>query len=316
MPRNTTLLLVGLALAVSACDRKGAAIEKDYPVKQISEHVYVIHGPNEFPNKANQGFMNNPGIVLTKKGVVVIDPGSSLQSGEMVLKKIATITKDPVIAVFNTHIHGDHWLGNDAIFRAYPKVVIYAHPKMMAKTTEAGPFWVGFMNQLTDNAIRGTKPVPPNLGIENDETLTLGGLHFKAYHSGHAHTDGDLMVEVVEEKVIFLGDNVIDRAVRRMDDGSFPGSVKACDLALSTKAEHFVPGHGNTNGRALVTSYRDFLNTLYQSVKKYQAKGLSDFEMKDKVVADLKPYQQWLNFNSEIGKFISLAYLEAERESF
>jgi len=316
MHRKTLLFMTLLALAVTACDRKGPAIEKDYPLTKITDRVYVIHGPNEFPNKANQGFMNNPGIVLTRKGVVVIDPGSSLQTGELVLKKIATLTKDPVIAVFDSHIHGDHWLGNDAIHRAYPKAVIYAHPKMIAKTAEAGPFWIEFLNQLTDKAVRGTKAVAPNLGIENDETLALGGMHFKAYHTGVAHTDGDLMIEVVEEKVLFLGDNVIDRAVRRLDDGSFPGSVKACDVALATTAIHFVPGHGATNGRTVVQNYRNFLNTLYTSVKKYQAKGMSDFEMKDKVVADLKPYQQWINFDTEIGKFISLAYLEAEREAF
>ena len=31
--------------------------------------------------------------------------------------------------MFNTHVHGDHWLGNDAIRKDYPKAKIYAHPK-------------------------------------------------------------------------------------------------------------------------------------------------------------------------------------------
>lgn len=303
-------------LFTTACDRKAPAIEKDFPVSKITERVYVIHGPNEFPTEANQGFMNNPGFVLTKKGVVVIDPGSSLQTGQLVLKKIATVTPNPVIAVFNTHIHGDHWLGNDAIRRAYPKAVIYAHPKMIAQAAEAGPRWVKLLNQLTDNAVRGTQPVSPNLGIDHEETLSLDGQKFTAHHTGTAHTDGDLMIEVAEEKVIFLGDNVINRSVRRMDDGSFPGNVRACEAVLKTGATHFVPGHGQTGGREVVVAYRDFLNDLYRSVKKYQSQGLSDFEMKDKVTADLKSYQDWPNFDTEIGKLISLAFLEAEREAF
>lgn len=305
-----------VALLVTACDRKAPAIEKDFPVNKITERVYVIHGPNEFPNEANQGFMNNPGFVLTKKGVVVIDPGSSLQTGQMVLKKIATITPNPVIAVFNTHIHGDHWLGNDAIRRAYPKAVIYAHPKMIAQSAEAGPRWVTLLNQLTDNAVRGTQPVSPNLGIEHEETLALDGMKFKAYHSGTAHTDGDLMIELADEKVMFLGDNVINRSVRRMDDGSFPGNVQACEFVLKTGAAHFIPGHGQTGGRDVVIAYRDFLKDLYRSVKKHQSQGLSDFEMKAKVTAELKAYHAWPNFDTEIGKLISLAFLEAEREAF
>jgi glyoxylase-like metal-dependent hydrolase (beta-lactamase superfamily II) len=315
---RTALLFAfsGLLLLLGACDRKGAAIDKDYPLKKITERVYVVHGPNELPNQANQGFMNNPGFVLTRKGVVVIDPGSSLQTGEMLLKKIASVTADPVIAVFNTHIHGDHWLGNDAIRRAYPRAVIYAHPKMIARSAEAGPFWIDLLNRLTDNAVRGTRPVAPDVGIEDQEVLSLDGMHFAARHTGTAHTDGDLMVEVVEEKVVFLGDNVIGHSVRRMDDGSFSGNVRACDVALKTGAEHFVPGHGDSGGRPMVRAYRGFLSDLYESVRKYQAQGLGDFEMKDKVVADLKAYRSWPRFDAEIGKLISLAYLEAEREAF
>jgi glyoxylase-like metal-dependent hydrolase (beta-lactamase superfamily II) len=314
--RFATLVILSTTLLFSACDRKGPAIDKDYPAQKITDRVYVIHGPNEYPNKANQGFINNPGFVLTKKGVVVIDPGSSLQTGQMVLKKIAAITQNPVIAVFNTHIHGDHWLGNAAIHHAYPRAVIYAHPNMIAQTAEAGPRWVAMLNELTGNAIRGTHPTAPHLGIDHEETLTLGGLRFTAYHTGTAHTDGDLMIEVVDDRVIFLGDNALGRSLRRMDDGSFSGNMQACEAALKTRAEHFVPGHGHSGGREIVIEYRSFLMDLYRSVKRHQARNLNDFEMKDQVITDLKAYQAWVNFNTEIGKLIGLAYLQAEREAF
>jgi len=307
------LLLTGSLLL--ACG-KAPEIKADYPLTRLTDRVYVIHGPNEMPNKANQGFMNNPAFVLTRKGVVVIDPGSSVQVGDMLLKKIATVTIDPVIAVFNTHIHGDHWLGNDAIRRAYPKAVIYAHPKMMEKSASAGENWLNNQLQLTDGGTKGTKLTIPNIGIDNDETLALGGLHFRIHHSGHAHTDGDLMIEVVEEKVIFMGDNAVVERAGRMDDGDFLGNIAACEMALQTDARHFVPGHGKSNGRAVVTAYRDWLKALYASVKKYYAKGLSDFDMKDKVVADLKPYQKWAMFDTEIGKLVSLAWLQIEKTSF
>ena len=308
--------LLLLSLVLGACNRKAPAIEADFPVTKLTERVYVIHGPNELPTKANQGFMNNPGFVLTKKGVAVIDPGSSVQVGEMLLKKISTVTKDPVIAVFNTHIHGDHWLGNDAVRRAYPKAVIYAHPKMMEKSAASGEERLKLMLQLTEGGTKGTKAVTPNLGIENEEILTLGGTHFRIHHNGQAHTDGDIMIEVVEEKVLFMGDNVVVERAARMDDGNFLGNIAACEAALKTGAKHFVPGHGKSNGREVVTAYRDWLTTLHASVKKYYAKGLSDFEMKDKVVADLKAYQKWVMFDQEIGKLVGLAWLQIEQTSF
>ena len=314
--RIAALFLAVTVLFLPACSRKAPAIAKDYPVTRVTDRVYVVHGPNEFPTVANQAFMNNPGFVLTNKGVVVVDPGSSLQVGELLLRKIATVTKDPVIAVFNTHVHGDHWLGNGAILRAYPKAVIYAHPKMIEAAPAAGPFWLELMNSLTDNAARGTQIALPQFGLEHDESLALGGLHFHLYHNGVAHTDGDLMIEVVEEKVLFLGDNALAENVGRMDDGNFRGNIEACELALRTGVRYFVPGHGTSGGRELVVAYRDWLKALHGSVRKYQAQGLSDFEMKDKVVAELKPYKHWARFDSEIGKLLSLAYLQVEQETF
>jgi glyoxylase-like metal-dependent hydrolase (beta-lactamase superfamily II) len=311
-----TITLLVLTALLAACERKAPAIQADYPLTKLTERVYVIHGPNEIPSKTNQGFMNNPAFVLTNKGVVVIDPGSSVQVGDLLLTKIASVTKEPVIAVFNSHVHGDHWLGNDAILRAYPKAVIYAHPKMIEKSAAQGEAWLKTMLQLTDGGTKGTKAVLPKLGVDNDETLTLGGLHFRIFNSGQAHTDGDLMIEVAEEKVMFMGDNtMVDRA-GRMDDGNFLGNITACDLVLKTDAVYFVPGHGKSNGRAVVTAYRDWHKALYGSVKKYYAKGMSDFDMKDKVIADLKPYRQWVMFDSEIGKLVSLAWLQVEQASF
>ncbi len=308
--------LFTLTVLLSACDRNAPAIQADFPLTKLTERVFVIHGPNEIPNKTNQGFMNNPAFVLVRNGVVVIDPGSSKQVGDMLLKRIASVTKDPVIAVLNTHIHGDHWLGNDAIQRAYPKAVIYAHPKMMEKAAAEGQNWLRLLNQLTENGIKGTKAVVPSFGVENDETLALGGMHFRIHHTGVAHTDGDIMVEVVEDKVMFMGDNAVVERTARLDDGHFLGNIEACEAALRTNARHFVPGHGKSNGRAVVTAYRDWLKALYGSVKKYYAQGLSDFEMKDKVVAELKPYQHWATFDSEVGKLISLAWLQVEQSSF
>jgi len=314
--RIPALILMFLVVMTAACDRNGQAIKKDYPVSKVTAKVYVIHGPNEYPNQTNQAFMNNPGFVLVRNGVVVVDPGSSLQVGEMVLRKITSITRDPVIAVFNTHVHGDHWLGNDAIRRAYPKAVIYAHPKMIEKSQTAGEFWINLFNQMTDNAVKGTQAVFPVMGLENEDVLTLNGMHFRAYHTGHAHTDGDLMIEVVEEKVMFTGDNVMAMRTGRMDDGHFTGNIKACEVALKSSAEHFIPGHGPSNGRQIVSAYRDWLTALVASVKKYHAQGLADFEMKPKVVADLNAYQGWATFDSEIGKLISLVILQLEQESF
>ncbi len=315
--RRIPLVILILAVLTVACSRaKGPPLAGDLPLTRLTEHVYVMHGPNDFPTKQNQGFMNNPGFVLTAKGVVVIDPGSSVQVGELLLKKIAGVTKDPVIAVFNTHIHGDHWLAHDAIRAAYPKAVIYAHPNMRAKTAVEGENWLRLMSTLTDDAIKGTRALPPDADINNDETLSLGGRHFRVLHTGTAHTDGDIMIEVVEDRVLFAGDNIVAERTARMDDGNFKGNIAAVEAALKVNAKFIVPGHGPSGGREVADAYLVYLKAFYGAVKKYFDQGLSDFDMKDKVIADLKPYQKWALFDTEIGKLISLAYLQIEAEAF
>ena len=79
-----------------------------FSAEKVSNHVYVIHGPTELPNETNEGFMNNPAFVVADTGVVVVDPGSSVHTGNMLLREIRKITDMPVIAVFDTHVHGDH----------------------------------------------------------------------------------------------------------------------------------------------------------------------------------------------------------------
>ena len=318
--RLSPFLTIALLLFVtSACtSSKAPPIQHDYPVTRITDRVYVIHGPDQSPSKENQGFINNPGFVLVRGGVVVVDPGSSVQIGEMVLGKIAAVTKDPVIAVFNTHFHGDHWLGNQAIKAAYPKAVIYAHPRMVeAIKGGEGDNWVKLMNDATQGAARGTVVVAPDLGLDNDESLKLHGTTFRLYHNDRAHTDNDLMVEVVEEGVMFLGDNVRNKSIAANfpEHGNVKGQIAAIDVALKSKATRFIPGHGLSGGREIVLAEREFLVALRASVKKYYDQGTSDFEMKDKVMTDLVAYKDWVFFNN-LGRVISATYLQVESESF
>ncbi len=118
-----------------------------YAFEKIAENTWVMHGPRELPNPKNKGFMNNPGFVITSAGLVIIDPGSTLQVGENVLSEIKKISQQAVVAVFNTHIHGDHWLGNQAIKAAYPNVKIYGHPQMLVEIENGeGKNWLNTMN--------------------------------------------------------------------------------------------------------------------------------------------------------------------------
>jgi glyoxylase-like metal-dependent hydrolase (beta-lactamase superfamily II) len=311
--RSLIQLCFALYFVTLACFSVQATEVRDYPVNKIAAHTYVIHGPLGYPSVENQGFMNNPGFVITNDGVVVIDPGSSLQAGRMLLKQMRSVTNLPVTHVFNTHVHGDHWLGNQAIIETYPNAKLMGHPAMIKKISEGeGELWVSMMDVSTNGFTKGTLSVPPTVASNDGEKYVLGGITFKIHAPEKAHSHTDIMIEAVEESVIFTGDNVLNQTIARMVDGTFKGNIAACDKIAAVQAKHYVPGHGHTGDVSIVTNYRNYLATVFDNVKQQYDQGKADFEMKDSIVAKLKPYQSWNRFDIEVGKHIGLAVLEVE----
>lgn len=311
-----TIFMICLLVVSTEALATDLSIQKDYPLTKLSNNVYVIHGPNEEASKQNQGFRNNPVIITTSDGVVIIDPGSSLYSGEMVANKAKTVSNKPVIAVFNTHAHGDHWLGNHGIKKHYPEVIIYSHPQMKSRL-EAGDadMWVKAMNTRTEGMTEGTKAFIPNLTVQNGDEVRLGGITFKVYHYGKGHSDNDIMIDIIEEKVFIYGDILRDENLSPFMT-SFSGNLEALEIGLKTDATMFVPGHGKSGDRNIIDKYRNFIISLKKEVKKYYETGLSDFEMKPKIIKALNHQKQWSGFDENIGRLINLAYLEIENEEF
>jgi glyoxylase-like metal-dependent hydrolase (beta-lactamase superfamily II) len=309
---SITIFLLAISQAAWSADAL-----PDYPAQQLSDHVWVIHGPTELPNPGNKGFMNNPAFVVTGAGVAVIDPGSTLETGRMVLRQIEKVTDKPVTHVFASHIHGDHWLGNQAIREVHPDARFYAHPVMIQKANAGdAESWVAMMERLTEGASKGTVAVIPDQPLKDGQEIKVGELTFRVYLADWAHTKTDAMIEVVEDSLLATGDNVLYTRIGRMDDGSFRGNLAACEQARDLQLKHYIPGHGPAGGPEVVEPFCNYLQTLYSKVGELYEQGLSDFEMKDTVVASLPEYRDWSGFTDEVGKHISLAVLEVERAAF
>jgi len=321
MPRSVALA-VALATVTSASfahDPKVPATIEQSPLERVSNHIHVVHASQHLPTQANRGFMNNPAAILTRNGVIIVDPGSSLEIGRQLLKKVRATSAKPVIAVFNTHVHGDHWLGNQAIREAYPEVPIYAHQRAIERIKAGeGDYWIGVFMRMTNGAVGGTKVVAPTIGLKGGETLNLDGVTLRIHHTGHAHSDTDIMIEVVDDKGLFFGDVVTARQVPNSDvpqDANFKGSIAAIKTMLKGPSTLFIPGHGRSGGREVPDASLRFLEELYASVTKYFKQGLLDYEMKENVVREMAKYKDWNNFN-EMGRVISFVYQEVQNDNF
>jgi glyoxylase-like metal-dependent hydrolase (beta-lactamase superfamily II) len=311
------VVAIALLFITSTATADGSRkIRIDYPLTTLAKDVYLVQGPISEPNKDNQGFRNNVVIIVTQSGVVVMDPGTSVYVGNMVLEKIRGVTDKPVVAVFNSHVHGDHWLGNQAFKNANPDVNIYAHSKMIQlAATGEGNRWIDRFNAVTDNAVVGTEPIVPNVPVTDGQTIVVGRMDFRIHATGPAHSDGDIMIEVPQKGILFTGDNVRNGTVA-INIASFRGNIAAMDRALNSKADVYIPGHGKPGGRKVVLAYRDFIETLRSTVAKHYETGMEAHQIKPLVLQALNEYRHWTLFEENIGRLVSLVYLEVEEESF
>ncbi len=293
---------------------------KDHKPTQLSKRVWLIYSPDSFPTPENKGMMCNITFVVTEKGVVILDSGGSVQIGEMALRMIKTVTPKPVVAVFNSHYHGDHWLANHAYAEAYPGVPIYSLEENIAriKGTE-GNLWRGLMERWTNQATAGTKIVPPNTVVKHGQVLDFGDTRLKMHFYGTAHTPCDLTVEVVEDKITHIGDIAMENRIANIDDGSYPGTFKYYEALQKAAGDQlWLPGHGHPN-KGLLKDYGELMagiwETCLQAVK--DGKDLSaakSLVLKDPRVASRAA--RTAGFEANIGKYTSLAFLEAEKEAF
>lgn len=314
-----SLLSVCFALhgTLLLAQQKGHAVA-DYPIDKLTPNIYLIHGPLTVPNVENQGFMNNPGIVLTSEGVVIVDPGGTLQAGEMVLRAVKKLSELPVIAVFNTHVHGDHWLGNQAVRNQYPQAKIYGHPNLIKRIAAgAGEEWLELMLRSTGGQSKGTQVVAADTAVNHGQTFRYGDTSFEIFNYGVAHTDTDIMIAVNKNEALFMGDNLFNGRLGRTLEGNIKGIIHSCEAVVATVQPQFiVPGHGQSGGLAMFDYAMDAVRILYATVQQQYQAGVSDYQMKPVVEAAMQDYKDWEEFDNLIGKLIGQAFLEIEAENF
>ena len=290
-------------------------------VVEVADNVYVLHGLSGLPNRQNRGMIANLGFVVGDEGVIVIDSGSSGFHAAMLLDKIAAVTTLDVIAVFNTHIHGDHWLGNQVIAERFPEAKFYAHDRFIKLAKwGVGDDWVGILSRLTGADPSVLTPYIPTQPVADADSLRFGNVSVEVMHHAKAHTTTDIVLVIEQENsdsVVFLGDTGFFQRLGRMDDGSFKGNIEILEQAISLNADVYVPGHGPTTlGPHSAQAYLEYLELLYERTFSFYEAGIADFEIREKILPEFGQWQSWNGFAEIFGRHLSLVYLEIEEASF
>lgn len=267
------LLLVALLSGVTL---PAAALE----TIRLSANVYYIRGESGVPSLANRGHTSNAGFVVTKEGVVVFDAlGTPVLGGEFIAA-IRKVTPLPVRRVIVSHYHADHFYGlspfKDAGAEIWAHVSAAAYLKSEAaqqrlaeRRTSLAP-WVGANMRL----------IAADRWVAREESFKLGGLTFRVFPVGPAHTPEDLAMVVEEENVLFVGDLMFGGRLPFVGEADSRAWIAAIDRIIKFNPKILVGGHGDASRDAAtdLRLTREYLVYLREKMGA-AALALEDFDI-------------------------------------
>jgi cyclase len=191
----------------------------------------------------------------------------------------------PIGTVVNTHANGDHCWGNQLVTGAE----IVASKACAAEMARLDPaVFAQFLRTdglgaLGDYMRRifgafdfdGITVTPPTKTFEGELALEVGSRRVELIQVGPAHTDGDVLVWLPNERVVFTGDILFIEGTPIVWAGPIDNWVRACDRILSLDASVIVPGHGPLTDAAGVRAVRDYLCFARDEAKKRFDAGMS-----------------------------------------
>ena len=256
----------------------------------------------------------NAGFVVTSEGVVVIDALASPQQGQQLVNAIRRVTQAPITWLVLTHHHPDHHFGAIVFRRLGAKVI--AHPDRRVLASEAGEdaLIADWVRVVGLDAMRGFEFADtPDRPVTGVDTLRLGERTIIISHPGAAHTAGDLMVWLPQERVLFAGDLLVEDGVTMVVDGSSGELLKGLAAIDSLHPRVIVPGHGAIprDPSQLVARTREYISALRTEMRAAVEHGVP----MNRALASLPPADQTrpVSLNSRRRRNALRVYLEEER---
>jgi glyoxylase-like metal-dependent hydrolase (beta-lactamase superfamily II) len=238
----SAVFMLLLAGPLPAADSPPAGV--DMTLEQVSEHVYFVEG---VPGVAtdNAGFISNAGVIVTGAGVVVFDALGTPSLSQLLLEKIRQLTDEPVVRVIVSHYHADHIYGLQVFEDLNAEILSPAGSDKYLASEHA-------MERLEDRRFTlepwvndDTRLVYPDQYLAEGMQFRLGDVEFVVTVIGNAHSDGDLVLFVEPDRVLFSGDIIFEGRVPFLGDANTRHWVRILERMEKEKLVALVPGHGS-----------------------------------------------------------------------
>ncbi|OPC77155.1 hypothetical protein B4N89_42100 [Embleya scabrispora] len=221
------------------------------------------HGLTIHTHTASEaGLLVNSYLVETGAGVVVVDTNLLNSEIAALVAKVDALGK-PLLGVFVTHAHPDHFNGVHALVdgRDVPVYATEAVDRVIrdisdAKRAQWGPVYGDEWPAVT---------AFPTVQLKDGDPVTLDGVRYTARDLGPAesHADSVFLVQAdgADRDVAFIGDLAFHGTHPYTADGHGAQWLEALDTLAAELADAAVllPGHGAPTGVEVLAAQRDYL---------------------------------------------------------
>ena len=276
-------LVVGTALAVGTAVAQNQNFDNvQIDTVKVRDNVYMLVGAG-----------GNTTLHVGTDGILVVDTQYAPLSAK-ISNAIRAISNAPIRYIVNTHVHGDHIGGNEAIakagrFRAGGNVV--GDLGAAATATAAIIAHENVLKRLSAEPAAGQAQVPfamwpTETYITKRREFLFNGEAVQIIHEPDAHTDGDSVVFFRRSDVLATGDlftTVMYPFIDVANGGTIDGYVKALnaimDITVASNVNEggtmVIPGHGRLSDEQDVVEYRNMVTIIRDRIKEYVKRGMT-----------------------------------------
>jgi glyoxylase-like metal-dependent hydrolase (beta-lactamase superfamily II) len=235
----------------------------------------------------NAGRLFNSGVVATSDGVLVFDALDSEALARSERQAIAGVTQQPIRYLVSSPFH-DPFNGGSAV---YADVFKIAHENYRA----------GLIDQMQRGNVASDVQQRrlPNATFRDRMTVYLGGKEIQVLNFGNAHTRGDSVLFVPQDRIVYMSEVFFNEEFPNMAGGYGVSWIRVLDAVKALDADIFIPGHGPIpddpkQTRALLDRMRQILVDTRDRIQNEITRGATE----DQVVATvtLQQYEKMPQF--------------------
>ncbi len=242
---------------------------------------------------------SNAGLVSDGEATLLIDTLFDLKLTETMLAEMrrAVPAAARIDTLVNTHANGDHCYGNELVSGARilasertAAEMAELPPSAMAALVEQAPnmgtLGEFFLRCLGGFEFDGIEAGPPDETFNGELALRVGDREVRLIELGPAHTRGDTIAWLPEERVVFTGDLLFNGAHPIAWAGPVSNWIEACERIETLEPESVVPGHGPLATLDDVRELRAYLDYLYDQARAAHADGLTPVQAARRIELD------------------------------